>query len=55
MFGFAFCLLLSECGCMWGNGNVFRAFVEETGVALQDVKAFDYYQRPLPDELDNNW
>ena len=38
---------------MLGNGNVLRAFVEETVVALQDVKALDYYQRPLPDEIDN--
>lgn len=53
LFGSVFCLLLSECGFMSGNGNVLRAFVEETVVALQDVKAIDYYQRPLPDEIDN--
>ncbi|MBE2221539.1 MAG: hypothetical protein IAF02_08365 [Anaerolineae bacterium] len=35
------------------NGNAFRAFVEESVAALQDVKAIDYYQRPLPDELDD--
>jgi hypothetical protein len=38
---------------MLGNGSAFRAFVAESVAALQDVKAIDYYQRPLPDELDN--
>jgi hypothetical protein len=35
------------------NGNAFQAFVEESVIVLQDVKTIDYYQRPLPDELDD--
>lgn len=38
---------------MLENGNVFRAFVEESVAALQDVGAIDYYKRSLPDELDD--
>jgi hypothetical protein len=45
--------LISDFDSMLGNGNVFRAFVEEAVAVLQDVGAIDYYQRPLPDELDD--
>ncbi|PIE82299.1 MAG: hypothetical protein CSA11_01045 [Chloroflexi bacterium] len=40
---------------MIGNGNAFRAFVAESVAVLQDVKAIDYYQRPLPDPLDDKF
>ncbi len=40
---------------MIGNGNAFRAFVDDSVAVLQDVKAIDYYQRPLPDQLDETF
>ena len=47
-----FCLL-PYTFFMIGNGNAFRAFVEDSAAALNDVGAIDYYQRPLPDDLDD--
>ncbi len=34
------------------NGNAFLAFVEEASAFLQKLQVIDYYQEPLPGEVD---